>query len=205
MAYVPQEGFTMSATLRENVCIEYLSESGSTVDDRRVLEALRLAQFDPASERVQEGLEAEIGERGVNLSGGQRQRISLARARYAERPIILLDDCLSAVDVDTERHLVDQLIAGAWAGRARVLATHRLSVLPLCDRVLFLEDGAITLQGTYDQLLERSEVFRDFVRREAVRKKEATQPVQEPQLAQATVAASQASGASPAADGEEPI
>ena len=116
--------------------------------------------------RVPHGLDTEIGERGVNLSGGQRQRIGLARSHFSGRPIVLLDDCLSAVDVDTERRLIDQLILGDWKNTSRLIATHRLSILPLCDEVLFLKDGAVEIRGTYDALLARSAAFREFVRRE---------------------------------------
>ncbi len=171
-AFVPQEGFTMSATLRENVVFEYRAQADAPV----VLGALRAAQFVPERERVVDGLETEIGERGVNLSGGQRQRIGLARARFAERSIVLMDDCLSAVDVDTERRLLDELICGDWKDRARLLVTHRMSVLPKCDRILFMEDGAISLQGTYAQLLKGSAKFRDFIRRETEREVEGGAP-----------------------------
>ena len=102
----------------------------------------------------------------MNLSGGQRQRVGLARASYAGRELILLDDCLSAVDVDTERRLIDQLILGEWGGTTRLLATHRLAILPLCDEVLFLHDGAVEMRGSYVELLARSARFREFVRRE---------------------------------------
>jgi ABC-type multidrug transport system fused ATPase/permease subunit len=167
IAFVPQEGFTISATLRENVLFTYLDDRppDGGVDDR-VNESLRVSQFLPAQERVSHGLDSEIGERGVNLSGGQRQRVGLARAHYAARDVVLLDDCLSAVDVDTERRLIDELILGAWKGTARLLATHRLAILPLCDEVIFLHDGAVEMRGSYMELLARSARFREFVRRE---------------------------------------
>ena len=173
LAYVPQEGFTISASLRENVLFTYqhrgndksAAASNSLADDE-VWKSLRASQFLPEHERVPHGLDSEIGERGVNLSGGQRQRISLARAHYTHREIILLDDCLSAVDVDTERRLIDTLIEGEWKHNTRLLATHRLSVLPLCDEVIFLIEGKVEIRGTYAELLARSPRFREFVHRE---------------------------------------
>jgi ATP-binding cassette, subfamily B, multidrug efflux pump len=158
-SFVPQEGFVMSATLRENVALEY--EHGSA-NDLRILETLRLSQFDVAQERVPGGLNAEIGERGVNLSGGQRQRVSLGRAEYFTRPLLLLDDCLSAVDTETEKKLIESLMAGRWNGRTRILVTHRLTVLDHVDRVLFLDDGQIQDQGKFRELLARNEKFRAF-------------------------------------------
>lgn len=158
-AYVPQEGFIMSASLRENVALLY------DIDPERdpmIEESLRLAQFDLNTERVEKGLQTEIGERGVNLSGGQRQRVSLARVHLHQAPILLLDDCLSAVDVDTEQKLFDQLLLGAWQNRTRILVTHRLSALGRVDRILFMEDGRIIDQGTFEGLLARNEKFREY-------------------------------------------
>lgn len=170
-AYVPQEGFIMNATLRENVAFLYDIEAER---DPMVEESLRLAQFDLDAERVENGLNTEIGERGVNLSGGQRQRVGLARVHYHEAPIMLLDDCLSAVDVDTEHKLFEQLLLGAWADRTRLLVTHRLSALHQVDRILFMEDGQIIDSGTFEELLARSEKFREYttsVAKEATEKK----------------------------------
>ncbi len=159
-AFVSQEGFVMSASLRENIAFRY--EVPAAVD-REILHSLELAQFSLQGESVRDGLDTEIGERGVNLSGGQRQRVSLARAHNFDRPLVLLDDCLSAVDVDTETKLVDELIAGAWKNKTRVLVTHRLSVLARVDRVLFMKDGRILDSGRFTDLLQRSPEMRDFV------------------------------------------
>ncbi len=158
--FVPQDGFVMSASLRENVVFRY---GTGTEFDAGVLSALRAAQFDPTHEGVVDGLASEIGERGVNLSGGQRQRIGLARAAYLARPIILLDDALSAVDVETERLLFDSLLFGVWKDTTRLMVTHRLSVLDQVDRVLFLKDGRIVDQGTMIELVARNRDFREFI------------------------------------------
>ncbi|MDX9730733.1 MAG: ABC transporter ATP-binding protein [Bdellovibrionales bacterium] len=158
--FVPQDGFVMSASLRENIAFRYQVGSES---DAGILKALRAAQFDPDHEGVVDGLAAEIGERGVNLSGGQRQRIGLARAAYLKRPVILLDDALSAVDVETERLLFDSLLFGEWRETTRIMVTHRLSVLNRVDRVLFMKDGRLVDQGTMAQLVARNEEFRGFI------------------------------------------
>lgn len=113
---------------------------------------------------LKDGLDTEIGERGVNLSGGQRQRVSLARAHFSKRNILLLDDCLSAVDVDTEKKLLHDLLTGVWHDKTRLLVTHRLSVLPLVDRILVLREGAIVLEGSYLELMESSPEFRELTR-----------------------------------------
>jgi ATP-binding cassette subfamily B multidrug efflux pump len=159
-SFVPQEGFIMSASLRENVAFEYDIDSSR---DTKIFEALQKAQFDLTKERVQQGLDTEIGERGVNLSGGQKQRVSLARVDFYQSPIILLDDCLSAVDVETEKNLVNEILTQQWKDRTRLLITHRLSVLEKVDRVLFLDHGELVTQGRYKDLLATHSGFRQFV------------------------------------------
>lgn len=167
-SFVPQEGFVMSATLRENIVFRYSAERAHDSDVMRALEA---AQFKVGQEILGPGLDTEIGERGINLSGGQRQRVSLARSRYLDRPVVLLDDCLSAVDVDTEKRLVASLLDGDWKDRTRILVTHRLSVLELVDKIFILENGSIVETGTYRELIKKSRRMQDFVasvRRQAV-------------------------------------
>jgi ABC-type multidrug transport system fused ATPase/permease subunit len=157
-AFVPQDGFVMSSSLRDNVAFDY--DVGPAAD-AAVTRSLTLAAFDPQGESLVGGLDTELGERGVNLSGGQRQRVSLARAHYSDRPYVLLDDCLSAVDVDTERRLLEALIEGAWKDKTRLLVTHRLSVLPHVDRILFMGKGEILAEGTFDHLMATSAAFRE--------------------------------------------
>lgn len=158
-SYVPQEGFIMSASLRENVAFLYDIEPES---DDSISESLRLAQFDLSTERVENGLSTDIGERGVNLSGGQRQRVGLARVHFHNAPIMLLDDCLSAVDVDTEQKLFEQLLLGEWKDRTRVLVTHRLSVLNRVDRIIFLDNGRVLDSGSFAELLSRNKTFQEY-------------------------------------------
>ena len=161
-SFVPQEGFVMTASLRENIVFEYEPPAADDLDPD-IHHSLATAQFKLADELQGPGLDTEIGERGVNMSGGQRQRVALARAHYVRRPILLLDDCLSAVDVDTEKQLVRDLLAGAWKGRTRLLVTHRLSILNLVDRVFFMEDGRIIEQGPFRELLAKSRKVQEFV------------------------------------------
>lgn len=162
--FVPQDGFVMSASLRENVAFRYDVKSEI---DPAVIQALRVAQFDPMHENgagsLPDGVATEIGERGVNLSGGQRQRVGLARASYLRRPVILLDDALSAVDVETERALFETLLFGEWREATRIMVTHRLSVLERVDRILFLRDGRLIDQGRFQELARRNDDFRGFV------------------------------------------
>lgn len=165
-AFVPQEGFTMSATLVENVLFDYDASAASNSNPEllgRIESVLHQAEFDPSTERISNGLFTEIGERGVNLSGGQKQRISIARAIYNEARILLLDDSFSAVDADTEKKLIRGLFEKAWKKRSRLLVTHRLTVLPQADRIYFMQKGRIVDSGTWDELRARSTDFVLFV------------------------------------------
>ena len=99
----------------------------------------------------------EIGERGVTLSGGQKQRINIARAIYADRDIILMDDPLSSVDAHVGQHIFDHAIRGMLANKCRILATHQLHVLSSCDRVVCMENGRIKTVDTYDNLTIRDD------------------------------------------------
>lgn len=159
-SYVPQEGFVMSASLRENIAFDYAVNSKM---DSRVFNCLELAQFHFDQEPLPEKLETEIGERGVNLSGGQKQRINIARADYYDCPVVLLDDALSALDVNTEAQLIKSLLKGRWINKTRILTTHRLSVLKEVDRIFFLEEGEIIGQGTLEELMQTSLKFKHFI------------------------------------------
>ena len=112
-------------------------------------EAAGVAQF---AAELPEGYDTLIGERGVNLSGGQRQRVALARALVANARVIVLDDPMSAVDTQTERHLVTNL-RPALVGRTVLVATQRLSTVQVADRAVVLDDGVIVESGTADELL----------------------------------------------------
>lgn len=159
-SFVPQEGFIMSSTLRDNIFFEYRS---STDQDPAVMGTLLKADFNIEKERSSHGLNTIIGERGVNLSGGQRQRVSIARADFKKADIVLLDDTFSAVDVGTEKRIINKMIRSEWKGKTIILTTHRMSVLPGCDRILFMKDGEFADQGTYEELLKRNAEFAQFV------------------------------------------
>ncbi len=158
-SWVPQEGFIMSANVRDNVAFSYNS---SAKLDESIFEILKTCQFSPNQERLNNGLETSIGERGVNLSGGQKQRLNLSRVAFANAPIILLDDALSAVDVETENKLLDELILKLWANKTRILITHRLTVLDKCDRIIFMENGRINEIGSFSKMIQSNIKFKDF-------------------------------------------
>lgn len=183
-AFVPQEGFTMSASLLENVAFDYDLTNPTPEIETRVKNALRLSEFQADIDQLPAGLKTEIGERGVNLSGGQKQRISLARAVYSDAPILLLDDTFSALDTDTETLLIQGLFSTEWKERTRILVTHRLTILPKANRIYFMQEGRIVDVGTWDELLIRSADFRLFV--QSVKSREVAAPRSpEPRLPEA--------------------
>ncbi|KAM9740976.1 ATP-binding cassette sub-family C member 5 isoform 1-T2 [Menidia menidia] len=146
-AYVSQQAWILNDSLKENILFgnEYDSDKYNTV-----LEASCLLQ-DLAE--LPYGDMTEIGERGANLSGGQRQRVSLARALYSDRPILLLDDPLSAVDACVGSHIFNKAIRGAARGKTVLFVTHQLQYLPDCDDVILMKDGQIAEHGTHAQLM----------------------------------------------------
>lgn len=149
IAYVPQEAWLFSQTLRENVALAHGPEER---DDARVEDAVAAAALSDDLGALPEGLETRVGERGVMLSGGQRQRTALARAFYKDFEILLLDDVLSAVDHATEKRLIDEIYRRR-KGATTLIVSHRVSALKHADQILVLDDGRVVARGTHDQLL----------------------------------------------------
>lgn len=143
IAYVPQEPFISNANVATNISLE----DAPGVATPALSAAAARAELEPDLRMLAHGFATEIGEAGVNLSGGQRQRVNIARAFYADRPVLLLDDPLSAVDAKTEGALVTALLDRA---QGFVLVSHRLGQLHRVERVITLEDGFVRLDGGPD-------------------------------------------------------
>ena len=147
IAYVGQETFLFADTLAANIA---LGRPEASMEEIRA--AARLAAIDEEILAFSGGYQTIIGERGVTLSGGQKQRIALARAFLCGRPMLVIDDGLSAVDVETERQIVCNL-RSHHARRTVLLVSHRVNVLRHCDRILVLDEGRISGSGSHDELL----------------------------------------------------
>ncbi len=156
LGYVSQESYIMNATVLENL------KMGREVSAEKIKEALHVTSLERDIKNLPGGLLTEIGEKGVNLSGGQKQRVSLGRCVIQDPEVVLLDDPLSAVDVNTEKALVSSLILGKWKNKTVVIATHRLEALGEFDRILFLEKGKIEAEGSLKEILEKSASFKHF-------------------------------------------
>lgn len=160
LAYVPQEALIMNGTVRDNIL---LGSSGGR--DMPLDEILWAAALDKDLASLAGGLEAEIGEQGINLSGGQKQRLNLARAALRNPDLLLLDDPLSAVDFHTEDQLMERLLFGLWAKKTKIVVTHRLHHLDRFDRVIFMQDGKVLGLGSFAELEAHNAAFRLFLQR----------------------------------------
>jgi ATP-binding cassette subfamily B protein len=157
-----EDATLFSATVRENVLLgrEDL-EPGSPEAEAAITEALAVAQAGFVHE-LPNGLDTVIGEEGLSLSGGQRQRLALARAVAAKPAVLVLDDPLSALDVDTEA-LVEEALRAVLADTTALVVAHRPSTVLLADRVALLEQGRVTAIGTHTELLRGNEHYRHVI------------------------------------------
>lgn len=153
VSIVFQEAFLFSATIRENIAF-----GKPDADDAEIELASRRAQADEFIEKLPEGYDTMLGERGVNLSGGQRQRLSIARAFLKDAPILILDEPTSALDPSTERELLGAL-EELMAGRTTIIIAHRFSTIRRADRIGVFEDGKMVEFGARNELMERHGAF----------------------------------------------
>ncbi|MDO4881495.1 MAG: ABC transporter ATP-binding protein [Capnocytophaga sp.] len=156
ISVVPQESFLFSDTINNNIKFGKLNAT-----EQEVIEAAKLAQVHHNIIDFKDGYESVLGERGVSLSGGQRQRVSIARALLKNAKIYLFDDCLSAVDTDTEEKILHNLSQIA-KDKTRIIVSHRITVARNADLILMLEDGKIVEQGTHEELFQKQGVYRKY-------------------------------------------
>lgn len=148
IGYMGQDDFLFSGTIAENIAFQDVNET----DVRALHEAARRAALSDDIEAFAEGYDTHVGEGGFRVSGGQKQRIGLARALYTPKSLIILDDPFSAVDLATERRIIERFRA-SFDGQTIFLFSHRLAGFTLTDQVIVLNHGAIAEQGTHDELI----------------------------------------------------
>ncbi len=156
IAFVPQDTFLFSASIKENITF-----SRPEADEREVQNLLKLTTLDRDLTDFPRGWDTEAGERGVTLSGGQKQRIALARALLAESPVIILDDAFSAVDTETEQNILEGFFR-LRARRTNIIVSHRVSTLHRCSRIAVLEKGTIIQHGTHEELMRTPGLYREI-------------------------------------------
>ncbi|NMH97856.1 ABC transporter ATP-binding protein [Pseudonocardia sp. K10HN5] len=152
-----EESFLFSDSVRSNIAY-----GRPDATDEQIEAAARAAEAHEFVERLPRGYDTVVGERGLTLSGGQRQRVALARALLCDPRILILDDATSAVDATTEESIHDAL-RSVMAGRTTLLVAHRRSTLHLADRIVVLDHGRVVEQGSHDELIERSAVYRTLL------------------------------------------
>lgn len=156
IGYVPQEVFLYNDTVANNIAF------GLPVDKQKVQTAARLAQIDTLIEtQLPENYDSLIGERGTRLSGGQRQRLGLARALYRSPTVLVLDEATSALDSVTEGNFV-KAIYEQLPDVTIIMVAHRISTVTRCDRLYAIDRGRVVAEGSYEQLIESSEMFRQL-------------------------------------------
>ena len=156
-AYVPQDNFLFSDTIENN--ISFATDGGNHDDVER---AARLADVHDNIAEFPTQYESVLGERGVTVSGGQKQRISIARALMKNAPILILDDSVSAVDVKTEKAILENL-RKTRAGKTTILIAHRVSTVERMDKIIFVDEGRIAACGSYAELVDSCPAFKNLV------------------------------------------
>ena len=146
IAYVPQEALLFHRSIRENIAY-----GRPDATDEEILRAAEQANAREFIDRLPQGLDTMVGERGVKLSGGQRQRVAIARAILADAPILVLDEATSALDSESEA-LVQDALENLMRGRTAIVVAHRLSTVAALDRIVVLHDGEIVEDGTHAEL-----------------------------------------------------
>jgi ABC-type multidrug transport system fused ATPase/permease subunit len=156
VAVVSDDPFLFSASVAENIAYARPQTPRAEIEA-----AARHAQAHEFVMSLPQGYDTQVGERGVTLSGGQRQRLAIARALVANPRVLILDDATSSVDASTEQS-IKLALAEAMAGRTTFVIAHRLSTIELADTIVVLEHGRIVAQGTHEQLLSQSELYREI-------------------------------------------
>ncbi|MCJ1763405.1 ABC transporter ATP-binding protein [Mammaliicoccus sciuri] len=163
IGYVSQENILFSRSIRDNI---RFGKSNAT--DNEIEEAIKLAYFEKDIERLPQGLETLVGEKGIAISGGQKQRIAIARALIMDPKILILDDALSAVDAKTEKKII-QNIQKYRQGKTTIIATHRLSGVKHANQIVVMDHGEITESGTHDQLLQMNGWYKSQFERQRLK------------------------------------
>jgi len=153
IALVPQDPVIFAASVTDNV--RYGRPDATPAQVRAACEAAQALEF---IERLPQGMDTDLGERGVKLSGGQRQRVSIARALLADRPILLLDEATSSLDAESER-MVQTALARLMRGRSTLIIAHRLATVQSADRIVVMKEGRIVGMGTHVELMRQNGLY----------------------------------------------
>ena len=154
LSLVTQETILFQGSIRDNI----IYGSAEEPDEERLAAAVKAAHVAEFADKLPQGLDTQVGERGARLSGGQRQRIAIARAIYKDAPILIMDEATSALDTQSER-LVQDAINTLMQNRTTLVIAHRLSTIEQADKILVLENGIIVEQGDHRSLLDKKGLY----------------------------------------------
>lgn len=171
LGYVPQEHFLFSDTIKNNIIFGADSDN---VSDEKIFEIAKNAGIHDTIMNFPDQYETILGERGINLSGGQKQRISIARALIKEPEILVLDDCLSAVDNETEEYIL-QSIRNDLNEKTAIIISHRISSIKYADKIIVLDEGQLVEAGNHEELLNLRGIYYDTFKRQEIQAKEKEQ------------------------------
>lgn len=156
IGFVPQDAFLFSDSIRNNIRI-----GKESADEEEIRQAAESAYILHNIENFQNGFDTLVGERGVTLSGGQKQRVSIARALIADPEILIFDDCLSAVDTETEEIILNNLDK-ATKGKTTIIISHRTSSVKNADHIIILDQGKVVQSGSHDDLVTQKGYYQDI-------------------------------------------
>ncbi|WP_404332479.1 ABC transporter ATP-binding protein [Mesobacillus maritimus] len=159
IGYVSQESAMMAGTIRENLC--YGLKNRDEITDERLWQVAEMAYADQFIKAFPNGLDTEVGERGIKLSGGQRQRIAIARAFLRDPKILMMDEATASLDSQSES-IVQQALTRLMEGRTTFVIAHRLSTIVDADQIIFIEKGKVTGIGTHRELIQSHHLYRQF-------------------------------------------
>lgn len=162
--YVPQEVFLFSDTIAENIRFNSQADASNNSDEA-VKQAAKDAAIYANIMEFPENFKTMVGERGVTLSGGQKQRISIARAIVTHPKVLVFDDCLSAVDTETEEEILGNL-QRIMNGKTTIIISHRVSSVRNADHIIVMEDGSVAEEGTHDQLLQKNGLYAELYKKQ---------------------------------------
>jgi len=158
IAYVPQEASIFSGTIKSNIMF-----GNSEALEEEIIEIIKITGIAEFADKIPDGINAKIGEKGVRLSGGQKQRIALARALLRKPQILLLDEAMSAIDMMSEQKLL-RSIRKIMKGKIIISIAHRISSIESADNILIIDKGTLEAEGTHNYLLQTSELYRTIYR-----------------------------------------
>ena len=158
IGFVAQNIFLSEGTIAENIAFGIPKNE---IDFNQIHKALTLAHLNDLIESLEKGVHTKVGERGIQLSGGQRQRIGIARALYHKAEVLVFDEATSSLDGITEKMIMEAI--HQFSGKKTIiLIAHRLKTVQKCDNLFFIDNGKVVDQGTYDELIEKNEQFKNM-------------------------------------------